>query len=78
MKQVSLSLLQPMGMHDRQSSVELFVVVSGSGGRPLLHHVNRPSCHFLIKGHVDGGNGRAATMAKMMNDASVTKPMLHK
>ncbi len=84
MKQVSLSLLQPTRMHDRQSSAQLFVVVSGSGGRPLLHHTHRPSGHSLIDGHVDehlparnnsgGGNSRAATIARMMNDASVAKP----
>jgi hypothetical protein len=68
MKQVSLSLLQPTMMHDRQSSAELFDVASGSGARPLSHHACRLSGHSLIDGHVDeplpvsnnsgGGNGR--------------------
>ncbi len=40
-------------MHDRQSYVESFVLASGSGGRPLLHHVRRPSGHSLIDSHVD-------------------------
>ncbi len=40
-------------MHDRQSSAELFVVASGSGGRPLLHQARRPSGHSLIDNHVD-------------------------
>ncbi len=53
MKQVSLLLLQPKMMHDRQSSMELFVVASGSGGRPFLHHARRPYGHSLIDGHVD-------------------------
>jgi hypothetical protein len=88
MKQVSLLSLQPTTMHDRQSSMESFVVASGSDGRPLSHHMHRPSGHSLIDGHVDdplpvsnnsrGGNGRAATMARMMNNASVAKPTWHK
>jgi hypothetical protein len=88
MKQVSLLLLQPTTMHDRRSSAESFVVASGSGGRPLLHHPRRPSGHSLIDGHVDkplpissnsgGGDSRAATMARRMNNASVAKPTWHK
>ncbi len=53
MKQVSLLSSQPTTMHDRQSSAESFVVASGSGGRPLLHHARRSSGHSLIDGHVD-------------------------
>jgi hypothetical protein len=53
MKQVSLLSLQPTTMHDRQSSADLFVVASSSGGRPLSHHAHRPSGHSLIDGHVD-------------------------
>jgi hypothetical protein len=54
MKQVSLLLLQPTTMHDRQSSRELFVAVGDGGGRPLSsHHARRPSVHSLINGHVD-------------------------
>ncbi len=88
MKQVSLLSLRPTTMHDMQSSVELFVVASGSGGRPLLHHAHRPFDHSLIDGHVDkplpvsnnsgGGNSRVATMGRMMNNASVAKPKWHK
>ncbi len=47
-------LLQPTTMHDRQSSMELFVAVDVGGGRPLSsHHVRRPSSYSLIDGHVD-------------------------
>jgi hypothetical protein len=54
MKQVSSLLLQPMTVHDRQSSTELFVAVGVGGDRPLsLHHARRPSGHSLINGHVD-------------------------
>jgi hypothetical protein len=54
MKQVSSLSLQPATMHDRQSSLELFVAVGVGGGRPLsLHHACRPSGHSLIGGHVN-------------------------
>jgi hypothetical protein len=53
MKQASLLLLRPTMMHDRQSSAKLFVVASGSEGRPLSNHARRPSGHSLIDGHVD-------------------------
>ncbi len=47
-KQVSSLSLQPMTMHDRQSSTELFVAVGVDGGRPLsLHHACRPSGYSL-------------------------------
>ncbi len=47
-------LLQPMAMHDRQSSTELFIAVGAGVGKPLsLHHVRRPSGHSLIDGHVE-------------------------
>ncbi len=46
--------LQLTTMHDRQSSMELFVAVGVGGNRPLsLHHARRPSDHSLIDGHVD-------------------------
>jgi hypothetical protein len=90
MKQVSLLSSRPTMMHDREISAELFVVASGSGVRLLSNNLHRPSGHSLIDGHVDkpfplpvsnnsgGGDGRAATMARMMNNVSVAKPTRHK
>ncbi len=54
MKQVSSLSLQPMTMHDRQSSTKFFVAVGVGGSRPLSSHLaRRPSGHTPINGHVD-------------------------